>query len=393
MKTKIFIIVIILGYGSLVAQKGSLQEVLSEIEKNNTTLKALREDGKAQKLSNKSGIYLTGPEAEIAYLWGNPSAIGSRTDISIKQSFDIPTITGIKSKLAKDQNNLVDIQLEADRAAILLEAKQLYIKLIYYNALQLQTKTRLQHAETIAQSTKMRLDKGDASILEYNKSQLYQSSVQAEAERVEIERNEIIAELKRLNGGTEIVTGMTQYDRAALPPDFKNWFNEVAIKNPALLYANKAVDVNKKQLTLHKTANLPSLSAGYMSEKVVGQQYRGFTVGVSVPLWEHKNRVKQAQAALLASETHRDDNKLQVYNQYQLLYNKAVGLLARVERVRKSVSVLNNTELLKKALDKGEISLVEYVLEMGLYYEYVNNMLEAERDYELTVAELRAAEL
>ena len=35
---------------------------------------------------------------EFNYLWGNPSAIGNHTDFNISQTFDIPTITGMKYK-------------------------------------------------------------------------------------------------------------------------------------------------------------------------------------------------------------------------------------------------------------------------------------------------------
>lgn len=53
----------------------------------------------------------------------------------------------------------------------------------------------------------------------------------------------------------------------------------------------------------------------------------------------------------------------------------------------------NSTDLLKKALDAGEISLLEYILEIGLYYDTVNQALEAERDYQKAYAELSAVQL
>jgi hypothetical protein len=49
--------------------------------------------------------------------------------------------------------------------------------------------------------------------------------------------------------------------------------------------------------------------------------------------------------------------------------------------------------LLRKALDAGEISLLDYLLEVGFYYDAFYKMLEIERDYALAVAELTATEL
>lgn len=130
-----------------------------------------------------------------------------------------------------------------------------------------------------------------------------------------------------------------------------------------------------------------------MSEKVVGQLYQGFTVGISIPLWENKNRVKQAKVAVSAAESREADRKQQFYSQLQSLYNRANGLKVIAEKYRQSLANVNNTDLLKKALDTGEISLLDYIVEIGLYYTTVNQALEAERDYQKAIAELSAVEL
>jgi len=46
-----------------------------------------------------------------------------------------------------------------------------------------------------------------------------------------------------------------------------------------------------------------------------------------------------------------------------------------------------------KALDVGEISLLNYIVEIGLYYDTVNQTLAAERDFEKALADLSAVEL
>ncbi len=370
-----------------------LKEVLSTIEKNNTTLKALRETADAQKLENKMGIYLSNPEVGFDYLWGKPGEIGNRTDINVKQNFDIPTLTGMKSKVADGQNNLVELQYLSDRMNILLEAKQYCIELIYYNALRRELDVRLKHAEIIAEGYKSRMERGDANRLEYNKVQLNLSTVQGETARIDVERNALLAQLKRLNGGIDIALNDYRYDNISLPVNFDDWFAQAAEKNPTLEYAKQEIEVGKKQVSLSKAMNLPTFSAGYMSEKVVGQQYQGLTVGISIPLWENKNRVKQAKAAVVAAESRETDSRQQFYSQLQILYSRTAGLKTTAEKYRQSLATVNNTDLLKKALDAGEISLLDYILEMGLYYNTVSQALEAERDYQKAFAELSAVEL
>jgi outer membrane efflux protein len=370
-----------------------MDDMLTSIEENNATLKTLREEVKAQKLGNKTGIYLSNPDVEFNYLWGNPGNIGNRNDFSIKQTFDIPTLSGMKSGVANAKNQMVDLQYKSDRIKILIEAKQLGIDLIYYNALKKELSIRLQHAETIASAYKERLKRGDANQLEYNKVQLNLSTVRGEMSRVDVERGAILSELKRLNGGVDIEFDSSQYGTKSLPANFDGWFVGAEQKNPVLQYVKEQIEVSKKEVKLNKAMGLPSFSTGYMREKTFGQSYQGLSVGISIPLWENKNRVKQARANVLAAEAKQYETKQQFYDQLQTLYMRANGLQQTSAKYRESLTTLNNTELLTKALNAGEISLLNYILEIGLYYETVNQALSAERDYQKAFADLSAVEL
>lgn len=139
--------------------------------------------------------------------------------------------------------------------------------------------------------------------------------------------------------------------------------------------------------------SLPTFSAGYTNENEPGLKSQGVSVGISIPLWENKNRVRQAKASIIAAEARQEDSKQQFYSQVQVLYNRALGLKLTADNYRKTLSSINNTDLLKSALDMGQISLLEYIVEIGLYYDMVNQALEAERDYQLAFAELSAVEL
>ncbi len=389
----IIITMLVLFAGITLNAQNNINPVLSSIEENNTTLKALREQVEADKLQNKTGIFLDDPEVGFNYLWGNPSNIGNRTDFSVSQTFDIPTITGMKSRLANGRNNLVEWQYKADRMNILLEAKQYCIELIYYNSLLKELYLRLEHAETIAKGYKDRMDRGDVSILEYNKVNLNLSTIQGEISRMEVERDALLAQLKRLNGGIDVVFNDADYGSRELPLNFNDWYVQAEDKNPVLAYVRNEIEVSQKQVSLSKAMNLPKITAGYMSEKVVGQRYQGISLGVSIPLWSNKNQVRQAKAAVSAAQSREADTKQQFYSQLQIQYTKAMGLKTTADKYRSSLANVNNTMLLKKALDAGEISLLDYMVEMGLYYDNVNQTLAAERDYQLALAELSAVEL
>jgi len=125
-----------------------------------------------------------------------------------------------------------------------------------------------------------------------------------------------------------------------------------------------------------------------MSEKIVGEQFQGIAIGLSIPLWENKNTIQFAKANTLAIESIINDNKIQFYNHLKALHTKSIGLSQNVNDYRLKLRLFDNSELLKKALDKGEITLVDYILELSIYYESVNTLLELERGLNNTIAEL-----
>lgn len=392
MRKIILIIASVLGTISVQAQN-TCEAVLAQVEANSTRLKALSRQMEAQKLANRTGIFLTNPEVEFNYLWGNPSAIGNRTDFSIKQAFDFPTAYGYRNKIANLENNNAWLMYKAERINLLLSAKEVCIRLTYFNALKNQYEARLLNARQIAESYRKKSENGSANAIELNKTELNLTTVTNEMVQIEVERQALLSELRRLNGGVDIRFEEAAFAPSALASDFEVWYMEAEGKSPVLQYVKAEIEVNEKRVKLSRAMGLPKLSAGYMMEKVVGQDFQGLTVGVSIPLWENKNRVKQAKADVKASQAVAEDTRMQFYNQLQSLFVKATALQTSVGSYRSLLLNHNNEVLLKKALDSGEISLLDYLQETQYYYSAIDNLLSAERDLELSIAQLSAVEL
>jgi len=368
--------------------QNSMDKILSEIEKNNTTLSAIRKSTEAEKTGNKTGIYLQNPELAFNYLWGNPSEIGNRTDFSIKQTFDFPTAYGYKSQISELKNEQAELEYLKQLKSIRLETRLICADLVYTNALQLELKKRAAHAQHIASAYKSKYERGETNVLEYNKAQLNLLTASKELEAAEIKRNALLAELARLNGGQTVGFSDSLFQTSIVPADFELWFVSVGQNNPLLAWLKMEIEISQKQIGLNKAMGLPRLQAGYMSETVVGEQFRGVAIGVSIPLWENKNKVKYAKANTLALESIANDKQLQFYNHLKALHSKAIGLQKTASQYRSGLLSFNNSDLLKKALDLGEISLINYMTELSIYYESVNQLLELEKETIKTVAEL-----
>jgi outer membrane protein TolC len=387
MKNIIIALIISMAMGSSLLAQNTIDSVLAQIERNNTTLSALQKRAEAGKIGNKTGIFIQNPEVEFDYLWGN-DVIGNRTDFSITQAFDFPTAYTFKNQISNIKNEQVELEYQKQRRNLLLEARLICNNLIYINALKSEILNRMSHAESIANSYKAKFDAGETNILEYNKAQLNLLNLSKEMESLTIERKALLGELSRLNAGVPIDITTNEFQTATISTDFEQWYLEAELSNPLLNWLKKEIEITEKQVSLSKAMSLPKLYAGYMSEYVVGQDFKGLTVGLSIPLWENKNTVKYAKANTVALEYMAIDNKVQLYNQLKVLHTKAIELQNSSTNYKSELQSFNNSELLKKALDKGEISLIDYILELSFYYESVRNLLELERDFNNTIAEL-----
>lgn len=213
-------------------------------------------------------------------------------------------------------------------------------------------------------------------------------NINKELESIEIERITLLSELTRLNGGNFIDFTDSQFQSPVIPAGFEQWYVSAEQNNPVLIWLKKEMEISKKQEKLNRAMSLPKLQTGFMSEKIIGEQFQGITVGLSIPLWENKNTVKFAKANTIALESIITDNKIQLNNYLKSLHTKAISLKQNADDYRLNLRLFDNSELLKKALDKGEISLINYILELSVYYESVNKLLELERGLNNTAAEL-----
>lgn len=125
-----------------------------------------------------------------------------------------------------------------------------------------------------------------------------------------------------------------------------------------------------------------------MSEKVLGEQFQGVTVGVSIPLWGNNNTVKYAKLKTEAVNSMEADAKIQFYNQMKSLHSKANSLQSSITDFKQRISGNNILELLEKALQTGEISLAEYYLELMVFYDNKEELLKMEKELNVTLAKL-----
>ena len=387
MKTKLLIGLVLLAFSSGFAQS-NIDNILTEIAKNNKTIQANTNYWNTQKVQYKTGNSLYNPTIEYDYLKGSPANAGNQADLIITQSFDFPTVYGKKNELAKQMSMQADLQLKAVNQELLLEAKKICIELVYRNKMQVPLTKRKEATEMWLANFKKKLDSGDGTILDVNKAEIQLLEIKKQFQ----DNASIIAKLKEqltsLNGGNSInLEDLTYFDVPVIP-NFETLEKEIQAQD----YLRKSLEQEKviaqKQIEVSKALALPKMELGYHYQGILGQTYNGIHTGISLPLWESKNTVKLQKAKMVYAESVSTDHSNERYYEVKQLYGRYESLksiLADYEKINQSVEPIR---LLDKALAAGQISALEYFVELNYYNTTYNSFLEIEKEYYDVVATL-----
>ncbi len=359
----------------------NLMDILQHIEQNNTTLRALRDGVEAQKLENHTGLTFDDPEVEYSHYWGSPTSVGPRNDFSVSQGFDFSTLFGIKRKMARSKDRLADINYEERRLEIWIEACQAFVNVVYYNKCLAQhhrQKDEMQRAVLLSQQA---FEDGRISRMDCNKTRLALAEIASNIAEEEMEREELLMRLRFLNGGQAVVLNDTVY------PGAQSVSRSMKVLTEEREDAEQRVAEN--ELKMARSASAPQLKVGYVSELTREEKFRGVTVGMSVPLWSNRNNVKRAKAQLVAQKSEQQDAMARLQNEYEALRQRTERLQQYAQTLSGNMPVLSSSAVLHNAFQRGDISALDYYIELTADYELLHKALQAERDYQLALATLR----
>ncbi|MDE6340137.1 MAG: TolC family protein [Muribaculaceae bacterium] len=375
------------------AEERQFASVLNDIERNNPALMLYGKRAEARKVGNHTDLAPENPEVEFGLL---PSTLGEglRKDVSVTQSFDFPTAYSKRSKLAGAKDMRDDSQLSAERMEVLREAEECCIEVVYANALLDLRGRQIEYMRGVETAYSKKLRAGETNMLEYNKAKLRVVTLESEYNELQLERDQLLERLKVMNGGNAVNLPDKSYAAiSSIPSDFEQWLKEAEAQNPSMRTLRNEVEIARKGVEVSKAQGLPKLSVGYVGEFTPVEGYQGVKIGVSIPLWANRNKVKQARAEVAAAEQEVEDARLHYALRMRFLVEKVHRLQGNLETYREALSAGENEALLEKALNAGEISIGDYFQELEYYNEAYGKLMETERDMRLALSELNAYSL
>ena len=369
----------------------TIDDILRQVDENNLTLKALQQQLEAGADANLAEAKLEGPEVEFGYLFGEDGR--RRHDFGVSQSFDFGALTGARKQLALGQNELLALEYRASRRDILTQARKLVYQIINRNALIAEYTRRADNARAVEHAYRSGYEKGEFSVIDYRKAAVGLAEAEGTLRLCEVERDGLLAELKNLNGGNGIEITACEQETVLLPGSFGQWLEQASGKSSALEYVRTSTSNSEKQLKLSRSEAFPSLSVGYKSEVVPGEGFRGVSVGVSIPLWSAGKKISSAKKQLEAARLAEQDALVQFRTNAESLYEKAAGLAESAAGYALLTDSDEGLRDLQKALDSGQMSLLDYMNEISYFYNSRELALQTQLEYLLAVADLMALEM
>ncbi len=369
--------------------QSNIDAVLASIATNNKTIDTNSKYWDAKKLEYKTGISMYDPTVSYDYMRGTPNAIsGNQTDINIVQKFDYPTVYAKKKILASEQGKQAEFYLLDTKQSILLSAKKICIELIYRRKMQSQINTRVSTTEKYLNDFQKKLLRGEGNILDVNKAKLQLIEINKDYQFNQSAINQLSQQLTALNGGKDVLFSDMEYPDVKPLLSFEMLEAEIEKIDPTLKYLEQQKTISQKEVEVTKAMALPKFDVGYHFQAVLGQRFNGGKVGMSIPVWENKNRVKAKQAELFLAGTKIDEHKNEHFFEIKQYYEKYVNLRKTLDDYSSVLASINTVPILDKALALGEITTLAYFLEVNYLYQATDNYLLLEKDYHDTIADL-----
>ncbi|MBR9832386.1 TolC family protein [bacterium] len=377
----------------LFAQTNEIEKVLQEVEKNNNELQAFAGLIESKKLELNASNNLSDPQFGAYYLpWGDHST-GDYSEFQISQTFEFPSVYSSRKRVIKSQQTQLELEYNAKRQAILLAAKKYCLELIYWDKKEILEQKRVQQAKQVFNQLKELYEKEEVGILDYNKAKVAWIQEQFKVSQIEVEQNNLLLLLKNLNGNIALNFEQADYLNSLFIAAVDSVWNKKKGLDPEILLLEKEEEIALEKVKFNKQKSLPNLTAGFNYQGVTNENYSGIYGGISIPLWNNKNKVKAAKASYNFQQLNTNSQVLRFYSDFEKQYNEYEILLSKFQEYQETLNGLNSDALLLKSYEMGEISFMEYYIELKFYQEATNAMVEMERQLHQQKADILKYEL
>lgn len=367
-----------------------IEAIVSLVRTNNLDIKAIEAETDAADRDIRSTNNLKDTSFDFEYLFGN-SAVGDKWGIGVAQEIDWPGLYSSRGKANASRISALNYLGEWKCLTILVEAKRICLEIIDINKQICLNNRIVADMSQIKDAYDKGFDHGEISVLDVNKLKIEMLNTNRRTKELAVKRRQLTERLKALNGNNELPSGivdnLTEYPTVHLSG--RSVYEERMMQHdPERMYYSMLDEAEERQVSVTKMQQLPSFSVGYKYAYELGDKFNGFTVGVSLPLFSSRNKVASAKARKISAQFARQSDEVAKTSQMMVWYDEATELKGQIDEYKAVLGDKTNVKLLRKALDAGQISLLDYLMEMRYFIDAHNQLLELELRYNNLIVDI-----
>lgn len=367
----------------------SLDSLLQIVERFNPEMISLQKWLESEEVRASTGIYPENPEVNYMYLFGSPGPTGDQQELEVMQSFRLPGYYTSKAGIRDKQFEQEVVMAEREKRDLFYRFSENYLNLVWLRKTMDLLDVRRSNSERLVRLMEEAFEQGEVSRATYERAKLYDLNTGTEWRKTAGEWEIRRERLEQMTGGVDLEHLSVSYPETwTLPPE-DTLLVLLSAENPELRMAKLNIEEVERRIRFEKWNRWPTLQVGYKSETILDQKLQGFHSGVSIPLWENRNKIRQAQLQHEWSLARYRQAENELITELRSRYNEVA---TNYENYMAMKEMIGGTELLEYSLDllvAGQISFPEYLVEIDFYRNAVESFLRVEKDYYLGIAGIK----
>lgn len=335
----------------------------------------------------KAENMLADPEVEGELLF--PQGGGkNRWSVGVTQGFDWPGAYKARSRAAEALTELNGALFDEQLHEARYEVRCKLIELISATKEAAVLREISKSTDELQAKYKRAWEKGEATILDVNKLSVEAARARASATAAE-------EEVQRLR--VEIFNAVPEAERPAEEAlseyplwnleSYDEYLHEAMTCSHAKIIAAQS-KVAEAEASVAKAGRYPSLSIGYRHAYEDGTHFNGFAVGIGLPIYSRRHTADAAKGKIMAAQSTAKQLENELISGMRADYIAAESLAAQMREMGPAVENTDNLRLLRRALDGGELSLLDYIQEVNFFREALIDYNTLRRSYLLRIASL-----
>ncbi len=365
-------------------EASSYNNFVQIIKSNNPALKALSLELEAKKQSNKIGNTPSDPELSAAPVFNGD------TEVVASVGFAFPTLYHQTKRLAKFSSQKNEIEYYIALFNELRNIDNAYITAIYMNKKNEIADKILDKSEKATKYIEESFKKGNSNIIEYNTAKAKNLTTNANYSTIKAELKQSNNNLVALNGGNNIEIKTTEYPLYNLG-DIESYVSRAKANSYDLKLSRQDSLIAMQNIRVNKHSWTPNMTIGYKGIITSSNDLmNGMVAGISLPLWQNLHKVRAAKLSYAAAIEQNRVQQLKITAELQTLKDRFVISNEVVNEFAKCTETFSNIDLLDKALEAGQISIVDYYSELEWVFELEIKKLDAEYQHYLLLAQMQS---